>query len=107
MSRSMIKPVVSAKEAVQTIKPGNAIMVGGFNYGGIPYTLVDALIEAGTDNLTMISNDTIYADVGHGKLVANGRVKKVIASHVGLNKKPASYLMRASLNWNSCRRVLL
>ncbi|EEX47662.1 3-oxoacid CoA-transferase, A subunit [Jonquetella anthropi E3_33 E1] len=83
----MIKPVVSAKEAVQTIKPGNAIMVGGFNYGGIPYTLVDALIEAGTDNLTMISNDTIYADVGHGKLVANGRVKKVIASHVGLNKK--------------------
>lgn len=87
MSRSMIKPVVSAKEAVQTIKPGNAIMVGGFNYGGIPYTLVDALIEAGTDNLTMISNDTIYADVGHGKLVANGRVKKVIASHVGLNKK--------------------
>jgi len=25
--------------------------------------------------------------VGHGKLVAAGRVKKVIASHVGLNKK--------------------
>ena len=64
---------------------------GGFNYGGIPYTLVDALFEAGTDQLTMIANDTAYENVGHGKLVAAGRIKKVIASHVGLNKKTGEY----------------
>ncbi len=91
MSKKIIKPVVSAQEAVKCIKQGDTIMVGGFNYGGIPYTLVDALYEAGTDQLTMIANDTAYVDVGHGKLVAAGRIKKVIASHVGLNKKTGEY----------------
>ena len=87
MARKIIKPVMSPQEALSAVKPGMSIMVGGFNYGGIPYTLVDALLEAGTDGLTLISNDTSYVDVGHGKPVAAGRVKKVIASHVGLNKK--------------------
>ena len=91
MTKKTIKPVVSAQEAVKCIKQGDSIMVGGFNYGGIPYTLIDALYEAGTDQLTMIANDTAYEDVGHGKLVAAGRIKKVIASHVGLNKKTGEY----------------
>ena len=91
MTKKIIKPVVSAQEAVQCIKKGDTIMVGGFNYGGIPYTLVDALYEVGTDELTMIANDTAYENVGHGKLVAAGRIKKVIASHVGLNKKTGEY----------------
>ena len=91
MKRSLIKPVVSAREAVSHVKKGNSVMMGGFNYGGVPYSLVDALLEAGTDELTMISNDTIYENVGHGKLVASGRVRKVIATHVGLNKKTGEF----------------
>ena len=91
MKHSLIKPVVSAREAVSHVKKGAAVMVGGFNYGGIPYTLIDALLDAGTDGLTLISNDTAYENVGHGKLVAQGRVRKVIASHVGLNKKTGEF----------------
>ena len=91
MKRSVIKPVVSAKEAVSHVKKGDSVMVGGFNYGGIPYTLVDALLEAGTGELTMICNDTAYENVGHGKLVTAGRAKKVIATHVGLNKKTGEF----------------
>lgn len=87
MKKNIIKPVVSAQEAVKHVKQGDTIMVGGFNYGGIPYTLVDALLEQGTGELTLIANDTAYADVGHGKLVSQGRCRKVVASHVGLNKK--------------------
>ena len=86
MPKKIIKPVVSAQEAVKCIKSGDSVMVGGFNYGGIPYTLTDALYDQGTDQLTLISNDTIYEFCGQGKLVAGGRCKKVIASHVGLNK---------------------
>ena len=86
MPKKIIKPVVSAQEAVKCIKSGDSVMVGGFNYGGIPYTLTDALYDQGTDQLTLISNDTIYEFCGQGKLVASGRCKKVIASHVGLNK---------------------
>lgn len=86
MAKKIIKPVMSADEAVRCIKEGSTIMVGGFNYGGIPYTLVDSLIDANIQELTLISNDTAYEDVGHGRLIKNGQVKKVIASHVGLNK---------------------
>lgn len=97
MKRSIFKPVVSAAEAVKCIKTGDTIMVGGFNYGGIPYTLVDALLEQGTDQLTMIANDTAYEKVGHGKLVAAGRAKKVVASHVGLNKKTGEFYMSGQM----------
>jgi len=86
MAKKIIKPVLSANEAVRCIKKGSTIMVGGFNYGGIPYTLVDSLIYANIKELTLICNDTAYEDVGHGRLIKNGQVKKVIASHVGLNK---------------------
>lgn len=97
MKKRIIKPVVSPAEAVSRIKKGDTVMVGGFNYGGIPYTLVDALLEQGTDDLTIISNDTAYADVGHGKLVSQGRCKKVIASHVGLNKKTGELYLSGEL----------
>ena len=86
MGKPVIKPVVSALEAIQCIGDGSTVMVGGFNYGGIPYTLVDALLETSVKDLVLIANDTAYDDVGHGKLVSQGRVKKVVASHVGLNK---------------------
>ena len=84
-------------------------MVGGFNYGGIPYTLVDALYDAGTDELTMIANDTAYENVGHGKLVAAGRIKKVIASHVGSIRRPENINsgkmelepLRRGLSWSA------
>ena len=83
MARNVIKPVMSANEAVKNVKDGMSVMIGGFNFGGVPYTLVEALEKAGTSGLTMISNDTSYADVGHGRLVAAGQIKKVIASHIG------------------------
>lgn len=86
MSKKVIKPVVSPQEAVKCVRQGASLMVGGFNYGGIPYTLCDALYEQGTGDLVLISNDTIYEFCGQGRLVAGGRCRKVIASHVGLNK---------------------
>ena len=86
MSKKIVKPVLSPREAVAGISDGATIMIGGFNYGGVPYTLVEALLGQGTTGLTLISNDTAYDDVGHGKLVREGRVKKVVASHVGLNR---------------------
>jgi acetate CoA/acetoacetate CoA-transferase alpha subunit len=86
MSGSIIKPVVSAEEAVKPVQDGHTVMVGGFNYGGIPYTIIDALLDSQVKDLILISNDTAYDDVGHGKLISAGRVKKVIGSHIGLNK---------------------
>ncbi|GAB6280433.1 MAG: acetate CoA-transferase subunit alpha [Thermovirga sp.] len=86
MPTQIIKPAMSAEEAVKHVKSGSSLMIGGFNYGGIPYTLVDALVETETGDLHLIANDTAYEGVGHGKLVQKGKIRKVTASHVGLNK---------------------
>jgi acetate CoA/acetoacetate CoA-transferase alpha subunit len=102
MKRSVLKPVVSAREAASHVKKGDSLMVGGFNYGGIPYTLVDALLDAGTDELILICNDTAYENVGHGRLVAEGRARKVIASHVGLNKKTGEFYHAGKLELELC-----
>jgi len=97
MPTHIIKPVMSAEEAVSYVKTGSSVMVGGFNYGGIPYTLIDALAESKTGDLHLISNDTAYEGVGHGKLVQNGQVRKVTASHVGLNKVTQSLFNEGKL----------
>ena len=102
MRRGLIKPVVSAHEAVQSVKCGDTIMVGGFIYGGVPYTLIDALLDSGVGDLAMISTDTLYEDIGHGKLVASGRVKRVVASHVGLNKRTAALYHAGELELELC-----
>jgi len=79
----------SADEAVAPIKDGSVIMVGGFMTCGTPEILIDALVKKGVKNLTVICDDGGWPDKGVGKLIANGQVKRLIASHVGLNPEVA------------------
>jgi acetate CoA/acetoacetate CoA-transferase alpha subunit len=79
--------VVSINEAVSYIKEGDSLMVGGFMANGTPHTLLNALLETGTKDLTLICNDSGYIDKGVGKLVATKQFKKIIATHIGLNKE--------------------
>jgi len=72
-------------EVVEHIKDGMTLMIGGFMATGTPEGLIDAILEKGVKDLTIIANDTGLIDKGIGKLVINKRVKKVIASHIGLN----------------------
>ncbi len=46
---------------------------------------MEALLESGVRDLTLIANDTAFVDTGVGPLIVNGRVSKVIASHIGTN----------------------
>ncbi|WP_411680560.1 CoA transferase subunit A [Clostridium thailandense] len=77
--------IKDVNEAVNCIKDGMTLMIGGFMTAGTPEMLIDAIIEKGVKDLTIIANDTGFPDKGIGKLVKNKRVKKVIASHIGLN----------------------
>lgn len=77
--------VVTIDEAIGHIKDGMTIMIGGFLSCGTPHKLVDALVEKGVKDLTLICNDSGFPDSGAGKLVVNKQIKKLIASHVGTN----------------------
>ncbi|HEL0648799.1 CoA transferase subunit A [Streptococcus equi subsp. zooepidemicus] len=78
---------ISIEEAVNLVKDGDTIMVGGFMTNGSPERLIDALVAKGVTNLTLICNDAGFPDKGVGKMVAQHQFRKIIASHIGLNKE--------------------
>ncbi len=76
---------VSVQDAVAMIPDGASLMIGGFMAVGSPERVIDELVRQRRRNLTVIANDTAKPGVGIGKLVDNGLVSRVIASHIGLN----------------------
>ncbi len=85
----MIDKIKTADEAVAVIQDGASIMVGGFMACGTPEILIDALVRKNVKNLTIICNDAGVPGRGVGKLLTNGQIKTLIASHVGLNPEVA------------------
>lgn len=77
--------LITLQNAADFFRDGMTIMVGGFMGVGTPPRLVETLLESGVRDLTLIANDTAFVDTGIGPLIVNGRVNKVIASHIGTN----------------------
>lgn len=84
--------VISLNEAVNMIHDGMTIMVGGFLGCKNPFKIVDAIVEKGVKDITLIANDTSFPEIGIGKLIVNKQVKKLIASHVGTNKETGNQM---------------
>lgn len=81
----MEKKETAYSEVVSKISSGATIMVGGFMNVGTPLGLIDEILKTDVKNLTIICNDAGYPDTGVGKLIAAGKVDKLIATHIGLN----------------------
>ncbi len=82
----MDKRVADADAAVERIRDGATILLGGFGLCGIPENLIAALRRKGTKNLTLASNNAGVDGFGIGQLLETHQVKKMIASYVGENK---------------------
>ncbi|HZU46807.1 MAG TPA: 3-oxoacid CoA-transferase subunit A [Mycobacterium sp.] len=70
----------SAAAAVGGIEDGSTILVGGFGMAGMPATLIDALIQQGATDLTVVSNNAGNGDSGLAALLAAGRIRKIMCS---------------------------
>jgi 3-oxoadipate CoA-transferase alpha subunit len=66
--------------ALAGVPDGATVMIGGFGTAGLPNELVEALIEQGATGLTVINNNAGNGEHGLAKLLALGRVRKVICS---------------------------
>ncbi len=75
-----------AKSALEGIKSGMTILVGGFGLCGLPENLIAALRDTGADNLTCVSNNAGVDDFGLGLLLQTKQIKKMVSSYVGENK---------------------
>ena len=91
---------VSIEEAVKLIPDGATVMFGGFMGCGSAHKFIDALSKSGVKDLTMICNDASMPGGPMGedyyataKLVHNKQIKRLIATHVGLNPEVATQNM--------------
>ncbi|WP_320141153.1 3-oxoacid CoA-transferase subunit A [uncultured Cohaesibacter sp.] len=80
-----MKTATKLEDAAALIPEGAVLLIGGFMAVGTPERMIDALVERGVGGFTIVANDTALVGKGVGKLVTAGLVKKVIASHIGLN----------------------
>ena len=77
----MINKIVSStKDAVDDIFDGATILISGFGEAGSPVELIHALIDKGSKNLTVVSNNAGSGNVGLAALIENKQVKKIICS---------------------------
>ena len=93
----MDKVVASAAEAVADIPDGATLSVGGFGLCGIPSVLIEAMLEAGTTDLEAVSNNCGVDDWGLGRLLAEKRLRRMVASYVGENKEFARQYLSGEL----------
>jgi len=100
----LLSKIVSVEDAVSKIQDGATVMFGGFMGCGNAHKVIAVLARSGKKDLTMICNDASMPNgpdgddyYGVAKLIHNRQVKKLIASHVGLNPEVAAQMNEGTL----------
>jgi 3-oxoadipate CoA-transferase, alpha subunit len=75
------KIVKTVAEAVAGIRDGSVVLLGGFGSIGLPYVLVEGLLEQGAKDLTVVANNAGIGRTGLAKLFDANRVRKIICSY--------------------------
>lgn len=74
------KTYESLAQAVADMRDGATVMIGGFGNAGMPSALIDALIEQGARDLTIVNNNAGNGETGLAALLKAKRVRKIICS---------------------------
>ncbi|WP_434360932.1 CoA transferase subunit A [Parasalinivibrio latis] len=94
---------LTTREAIAAkLHDGMTIMIGGFMANGAPEGLIDILLEEGIKDITLISTDTGTPTSGSGRLIAEKRIKKLYASHVGTNPETGRQMCNGELEVELC-----
>lgn len=72
--------IISAEEAALLVKDGDVILGGGFGMTGNPVSILHEIAKTDTKNLTFIANNVGEPNMGGGRLLNNGQLKKMIGS---------------------------
>ncbi len=83
---------VSLEEAAALIQDGMTVMIGGFLGCGNAHKIIDVLVKNNVKDLTIIANDSPPTGFGLARLIDNHQVKRLIASHVGMNQNVADQM---------------
>lgn len=89
--------VIPVADAAALIPDGATVMIGGFMGVGSPHHVIDEMVRQGKRGLTVIANDTAMKGVDIGKLISAGAVKKLVASHIGLNPETQQRMIEGAI----------
>jgi len=93
----MQNKVISFQEATRYFCDGMTLMIGGFMANGSSELLIDAILEKGIRDYTIICNDTAMPGFGISRLIDSQRVKKIITSHIGMNPETGRQMSTGEL----------
>jgi 3-oxoadipate CoA-transferase alpha subunit len=74
------KQVQSVADAVQGVRDGATVLIGGFGNSGRPAELLRGLLELGVKDLTLVANNATAGDDVVAELMRAGRVRKMVCS---------------------------
>ena len=80
------KVVASIAEALEPLRDGMTVMVGGFGLSGNPEALIRGVVERGVRDLTLVSNNAGNLGKGLATWLKAGLIDKVICSYIGGNE---------------------
>ncbi|MFA0441947.1 CoA transferase subunit A [Vibrio sp. 10N.222.51.C12] len=89
---------ITANDIAEKLHDGMTIMIGGFMANGAPEGLIDLLLEHNIKDITLISTDTGTQTSGSGRLIAEKRIQKLFASHIGTNPETGNQMNAGTLN---------
>jgi 3-oxoadipate CoA-transferase alpha subunit len=75
------KRVASLADAVAGIEDGATVLVGGFGASGVPVELVHALLDQGTTDLTVVTNNAGSGETDVAALLRERRVRRIVCSY--------------------------
>ncbi|AUW07334.1 CoA transferase subunit A [Vibrio campbellii] len=92
-----MKKAATTAQIEDLLHDGMTIMIGGFMATGAPERLIDLLIKKDIKDITLISTDTGSPGRGSSRLIAEKRVKKLYASHIGTNPETGKQMNEGTL----------
>lgn len=82
-----MEKTIDMSEIRKFLKDEMIISIGGFFGCGNAHNIIDEILKTDVKNLTVVASDTFIDGKGIGKLIADNRISKLMASHVGTNKE--------------------
>lgn len=92
------KTVNNVQEALEGVRDGMTLMLGGFGLSGIPENAIAELVSLNVKELTCISNNAGVDDFGLGLLLHKKQIKKMISSYVGENAEFERQMLSGELD---------
>ncbi|UUX35089.1 CoA transferase subunit A [Fundicoccus culcitae] len=87
----------SVLEALEVVKSGDTLLVGGFGLIGAPLSLIEGLTQLDVSNLTIVSNNLGEQGKGLGKLLNQGKISKGIGSYFTSNRDVGDAYLRGEI----------